>query len=237
MKAKTARGDPKMKRLRRRLENSRALAEFLAFCVGSYLRLANRTTRWEVEGLDALRRDLAQGPVLLIVWHQRLLMGPLHWPVKVGPLSSLYDSSPIGRVSGAMQRQFGLQAMQMAHKTSNLAASREVMRRVRSGISVGITADGPLGPAFVLKDSALDWARAMGCPVYSYAFSHSRQRRLDTWDTMILPRLFGRGRYVFRRWPETPTRRPDSAELARLRRSLGDFLDETATIADRPLTR
>ena len=224
-----------MKRLRQRLENSRALAELLAFCVGSYLRLVNRTTRWQVEGRDELRRDLAQGPVLLIVWHQRLLMGPLHWPVREGPLSSLYDASPIGRVSGAMQRQFGLQAMKMAGDASNVAASREVLRRVRSGISVGITGDGPLGPAFVLKDSALDWARAMGCPVYSYAFSHSRQRKLGTWDSMILPRLFGRGRYVFRRWPETPARRPDPDELDRLRRSLSDFLDETVAAADRPL--
>jgi len=172
---------------RKRLEHSRLLAGILAALVGCYLRLCNATTRWQVEGLDDLKADLAQGPVLLVMWHERSLMGPVHWPVKDGQLSSLYASSAIGRVSGAMQRQFGLQPMEMSNSQSNVTASRQILRRVREGVSIGMTGDGPLGPALAVKDAPLDWARAMQRPVYAYAFATKRHRRLNAWDRMMMP--------------------------------------------------
>ena len=89
--------------------------------------------------MDELRAALADGPVLLIMWHSRSVMGALHWPVADAPLSSLYDRSPIGRVSGALQRRVGLQPMEMSRKLSNRAASRTVLKRVKDGVSIGMT--------------------------------------------------------------------------------------------------
>jgi lysophospholipid acyltransferase (LPLAT)-like uncharacterized protein len=220
-----------MKTLRRRIEQSAFAAWAPAMLIGCYLRFVNRTTHWQGEGVEALRQDLAQGPVLLVLWHQHLLMAPAHWPLGDGPLTSIHDASPIGRAAAALQRHFGLQPMKIERHASNLRASREVLRRTRAGTSIGITADGPRGPAFAVKDAPLDWARAVGCPVHTYAFSHSRQRELSTWDNMVLPRPFGRGRFVFRRWPESPARRPELAEQERLRASLTALLNETADAA------
>ena len=196
-----------MSPLRKRLNHSRLLASILARIVGSYLRLCNATTKWQIEGLDALKADLADGPVLLVMWHERSLMGPVHWPVKAGQLSSLYDRSAVGRVSGAMQRQFGLQPMEMSNKTSNITASRQILHRVRDGISIGMTGDGPLGPARQVKDAPLDWARTMQRPVYAYAFTTKRHRRLDTWDNMMMPLPFTTGSLVFVKWDQTPARK------------------------------
>ncbi|WP_412507654.1 lysophospholipid acyltransferase family protein [Roseovarius sp. SYSU LYC5161] len=222
-----------MKRLRRRIEQSAFAARLPALVIGLYLRAVNLTTRWHGEGVAALQQDLAHGPVLLVVWHQHLLMVPAHWPGAGGPLISIHDASPIGRAAGALYRHFGQRSMQIDRRRSNLRAARAVLRQTRAGVSAGITGDGPNGPAFALKDAPLDWARAMGCPVYTYAFAHSRQRELDSWDSMALPRPFGRGRYVFRRWTEAPARRSVD-DQARLRASLTDLLNETAAAAARP---
>ena len=73
-----------MKTLRRRIEQSAFAAWLPAFLIGCYLRLVNRTTRWHGEGVADLQKDLARGPVLLVVWHQHLLMVPAHWPGGVG---------------------------------------------------------------------------------------------------------------------------------------------------------
>jgi lysophospholipid acyltransferase (LPLAT)-like uncharacterized protein len=220
-----------MKTLRRRIEQSAFAAWLPAFLIGCYLRLVNRTTRWHGEGVADLQKDLARGPVLLVVWHQHLLMVPAHWPGAGGPLISIHDTSPIGRAAGALYRHFGQRSMQIDRRSSNLRAARAVLRQTRAGVSAGITGDGPNGPAFVLKDAPLDWASAMGCPVYTYAYAHGRQRDLATWDSMVLPRPFGRGRFVFRRWSEAPARRTDAAEKERLRASLVALLNETANAA------
>ena len=159
-------------------------------------------------------------------------MGALHWPVSDGPLSSLYDRSPIGRISGALQRRVGLQPMEMSKRRSNVAASRIVLKRVREGVSIGMTGDGPLGPALVFKDAPLEWARVTGMPVYGYAFSTTKGRRLKSWDQMLVPHPFGKGALVFRRFEGTVPRKMTPDETEALRNGLGTFLDETTRQAD-----
>ncbi|MBQ2261760.1 MAG: hypothetical protein II336_10350 [Loktanella sp.] len=223
--------------LRRRIEHSERLAALFAWLAGGYLALCNRTTSWQYEGLDDLRDALAQGPVLLVMWHERSIMGALHWPVADGPLSSLYDASPIGRVSGALQRRVGLQSMQMSRKTSNLAASRIVLKRVREGVSIGMTGDGPLGPALAVKDAPLEWARVSGVPVFCYAFATTRGRRLNSWDRMLVPRMFGRGAVVFDHFGAEIPRKPDDKTRAALREDIRLFMDATTARADALISR
>ncbi len=219
--------------LRKRIETSEFLAALLARIAGGYLAFCNRTTSWQVEGLDDLKTALDGGPVLLVMWHSRSVMGALHWPVDAAPLSSLYDKSPIGRVSGALQRRVGLQPMEMSRKLSNRAASRTVLRRVKEGVSIGMTGDGPLGPALLVKDAPLEWARATGLPVFCYAFSTSKSRRLSSWDQMMVPKPFGNGAYVFRRAGGlSASRKMTDDEIEMLRRNLQHALTDAAHRAD-----
>ncbi len=218
---------------RQRIEKSQRLARLLAAVAGAYLAFCNRTTRWQIAGVDDLRAALAKGPVLLVMWHERSIMGALHWPVADGQLSSLFDSSPIGRVSGALQRRVGLQPMEMSRSQSNRAASRTVLKRVGEGVSIGMTGDGPLGPALQVKDAPLDWARATGAPVFCYAFAATQGRRLNTWDKMLMPYPFGRGAYVFARFKAEVPRKPSADETTALREAMRRFMDETTARADR----
>lgn len=218
--------------LRRRIEKSKFLAARVAALAGAYLALCQRTTKWHVEGLDELKTALADGPVLLVMWHERSIMGALHWPVDAAPLSSLYASSPIGRISGALQRRVGLHPMEMARKKSNRAASRMILKRVREGVSIGMTGDGPIGPALQVQDAPLDWARATGMPVFCYAFGTTRGRRLNSWDRMLVPRLFGRGAYVFMRFDNVTDRKMPQEALEALREGLRNMLDASVSRAD-----
>jgi lysophospholipid acyltransferase (LPLAT)-like uncharacterized protein len=218
--------------LRSRIEQSKTLAWIVAFVMGNYLWLCQRTTRWTVQGRDRLDADLAQGPVLLVMWHARSMMGPVHWPSDIGSLSSLHDTSPIGRASGRMQKRFGLMPMEMSEDLSNRAASREILRRVKAGISIGMTGDGPEGPVGVVKDAPLDWARVMAGPVYAYAFATRRHRKLGTWDTMMLPLPFTRGAVVFERWDDTLDRNADAQAREDARESLAALMTRAAATAD-----
>ncbi len=205
--------------LRRRLERSDTLAALLGGLAAGYVRLCQRTIRWETAGFDALSVALAEGPVIVVMWHSRLLLAP----VQVGalaPFTTLRDPSPAGRLSAAMQTRLGMRPIEMAARGSNVGASRHVLRQLREGVSVGLTGDGPKGPARRLKLAPLDWARVSGAPVFLYAFSCTRQKRLNAWDAMLLPRPFGRGHAAVARWDADVPRRADADTMERLRGDL-----------------
>jgi lysophospholipid acyltransferase (LPLAT)-like uncharacterized protein len=221
--------------LRRRIARSPGVAAGLAWAIALWLRFCRATTRWQVEGEADLRAALAKGPVILVLWHECTMLAPVDWPRDAGPLSSLRDTSPVGQVSGAVQARFGLLPMAMSGTAQNRNASRQILRRVAEGVSIGLTGDGPLGPARVLKDAPLDWARATGVPVFLYAFGTRRHRRLGTWDRMILPLPFTRGVRLFRRWSDGLPRRPDdmAALRADLTAALNQLTDQAAARAGR----
>ena len=210
--------------LRRRMENSEWLMAGLARLTAGYARLCLRTARWETEGFDDLRATLREGPVMLLMWHSRLFMAPAHLEPVTG-FVTLRDPSPAGRLAGAMQARFGMLGVGVSARSAGAAATREVLRRLKSGDSVGLTGDGPKGPARALKTAPLEWARVTGVPVYLYAYACTRQRRLDSWDNMLIPRPFGRGHVAVARWEQTVPRRADEATRAALQQDLQAALD------------
>ncbi len=219
-------------KFRRRIEKSVFLARALATVAAWYLRFCIATSRWDVQGVDALKADLADGPVLCVLWHGRLLMIAPHWPRAAGNLSCLHDTAPVGRVAGALQAYFGLQPIEMSAHKSNVTASRTVMKRARDGVSIGITADGPTGPGYTVKDAPLEWARILQRPVYGYAFSTRRHRKLGTWDTMMLPRPFTKGAVVFQRMDLNVPRKASVTEVEAARAQMQAGLDAVTAKAD-----
>ncbi|MDX8350601.1 DUF374 domain-containing protein [Cognatiyoonia sp. IB215446] len=219
-------------KFRKRLENSETLAIVLGFVARLIFGVCYRTTRWQGEGRERLEAALAKGPVILVVWHSRLLLGPAHWPLEHGQLSTIHTRSPIGRVVGAMQRQQGLHPFEMNEKRSNRAASRQIMKLVQQGTSIGITADGPEGPALQLKDPPIHWARATGLPIFCYAFATKKQKRADSWDKMLIPLPLTRGAYVYAKFDDVIPRKMDADQMDALRARLQDFMVETTARAD-----
>lgn len=218
--------------LRSRIETSKFFLGGCGTMLSLYLALCERTTSWKVEGLDEMKAALSDGPVLLMMWHSRMAMGAPHWPTDTAPVSSLHHRSVLGRISGVTQRYEGLQPVEMSLKRSNLAASRTVMKRWSQGVSIVMTGDGPLGPAHQLQDAPLDWASRLGAPVFGYAYSTTRGRRFDSWDTFLLPCPFGKGAKVFTRYPGPIPRKLTPETRETLRTSIEAFLDNTTAHAD-----
>ena len=201
--------------------------------MGWYLRFCVATTRWQYRGVAELEQALAEGPVLAMTWHGRLLMIGPHWPRRKGNLSCIHDSAPIGRAAGQMQAHFGLAPYEVSDRRDNRQALRDILKRSRDGISIGITADGPTGPGFAVKDAPLEWARTLQRPVFGYAFATRRHKTLATWDRMMLPLPFTRGAAVFERIDVTLPRKASAADVEAARAALRTGLDHVTQTADR----
>lgn len=219
-------------RLRKRIERSPWVAGGIGGGLAAWFRLCDATSTWERRGEEAVAAALAKGPVVVAFWHEMLAMPGLHWRAEWGPISALHTTKFSGRIAGVAQARAGLSPIAMAPRGGNLAASREVLRRLKGGTSVGLTADGPHGPRRVLKDAPLEWARATGRPVFTYAFAQAGARRLGTWDRMVWPRPFAKGACVWRLWREDLPRRAGEAEMTALRADLSAALDSAAEEAE-----
>jgi len=225
---------PRLRQLRKRAEAwlaSPAGQAVPAALFAAYLRRGYAGTAWEMEGRDAFAVDAAAGPVIVAIWHGRLMSGGVLWDRAWGRLTTLSSHQYPGRLAGQTMRHFGLDTRAMHDRRSNRAESLALARAIRGGMSVGIAADGPLGPARVAKTVPLDWARLTGAPVWCLGFSLTRYRQLDSWDRMILPRPGGRGCLVYRRFGTVAR----GADIAAARDRLQEALDAVTLAADRRL--
>ena len=201
----------------KRLGRSRIVQAALVRILAGYVQLCWVTTRWTWDGLDELKAELSEGPVIMVLWHERLIYAPKAFPVREYPICSLTSAAWAGRLAADVLRYFGFVSVGMESARSNLAASREVIRQARKGVSIGIAADGPEGPRRHLKSVPIEWARATRLPVWYYTYSVGAFGQARAWDRMILPRPFSTGRVAFRKWNVEIPRKATPEEVETLR--------------------
>lgn len=224
--------------LRKRIVDSKGFARLISGLFAGYIRLAHATSRWRREGFEEMDRALAAGePVIFVVWHQRLMMAPFMFDRSLGPICSLTSAGRAGRLVGVMLQRFGWENISMSSHKRHVALSREVLRRMREGVSVGIAADGPRGPARVSSTVPLIWARSSGKRVFAVSFSANRVVEFPTWDKMWLPAPFSRGVFRCAEWTGAVPRKADEAELEALRRDFEATLDAVTDDSDRAASR
>ena len=134
--------------VRKKIADSKWLNRSVEALLAGWIRLAHGTSRWDRVGFEPMDAALAAGePVIVVLWHQRLMMAPYLFDPKRGPICTLTSTGRAGRLAGQMVARFGLGTLAMKSHDRNLALTRQVLAQVKSGVSVGIAADGPRGPA------------------------------------------------------------------------------------------
>jgi len=102
-----------------------------------------------------------------------------------------------GRIIAGAMTYFGIGTIAGSTSRGGSSASREMLKRLREGGCVGITPDGPRGPAMTVSIGIVNIARVAGVPIVPLTYATSRRRILATWDRFHLALPFGRGVYLF----------------------------------------
>ncbi|WP_353351669.1 DUF374 domain-containing protein [Aquicoccus sp. SU-CL01552] len=219
--------------MRRKIADSRGFARVVTGLFAAYIRFAHCTSRWQRRGFEAMDDAVRAGePVIFVVWHQRLMMAPCMFDVTLGPICSLTSGGRPGRMVGALLERFGWQNVSMESRKRHVKLSRLVLQKMRDGVSVGIAADGPRGPARVSSTVPLTWARSAGCRVFTVSFSANRVVEFPTWDRMWLPSPFSRGVFLCREWEGTVPRKASEAEIEALRQDFETALEAVTAESD-----
>lgn len=174
----------------------RLLLACLPWLAARLVRLLSGTLRAEIVGDEAVHALwAAKQPVILVYWHDQLLMMPFGYrgPGAKGLISASRDGEYLARTMAYL----GVGAVRGSSNRGGRAAFREMLAMAKEPVDVAITPDGPKGPRHEVKDGVAQLARLSGRPVVPMAFVCSRGRRFASWDRFLLPYPFGRAVYAF----------------------------------------
>ena len=189
-----------------------------------------RSVRWQVldrGGLRSLKKN--KDAVIFVNWHNRLLGASemlKHYPTK-GVISPSTDGKLISGVVGPL----GIETIWGSRSRNTVGAYREMRKCLKGGEHIGITPDGPRGPAREAAPGAIALAKASGARIIPIAWSTTGMFRLNTWDRFCVPKPFARGVQIWGKPIKVPARADDDAmEKARL--DLEDALNTLTADAD-----
>jgi lysophospholipid acyltransferase (LPLAT)-like uncharacterized protein len=219
--------------LRKRLVDSPTVNRVVAAFFGGWLRLVWLTSKRERDGWEAVA-DLVDrhGAVIIVCWHQRIMLTPWMFDLERYRCQSLTSAGHAGRLVGWIHRAFGMGTVPMPRGVLGAAEMRAVLKGLREGVSIGISPDGPRGPARLAKVTPIQWARAAQVPIVVFTFAGSRYMTWDTWDELHFPMPFGRLALIWREWDRAVPDRFSEAEGEALATELGAFMDEVTAEAD-----
>lgn len=177
----------------------RADASTRALCwlIRLYIRVVHATSRWTTiggEAPDAL--VAARRPFIVAFWHGRMLMLPMMW-ARRAPLHMLISGHRDGRIIAGAVAAFGIGSIEGSTTTGGTAALRAMLRQIRAGACVGITPDGPNGPAMRASQGIVAAARLAGAPILPMTYATSRRRIIASWDCFHLALPLSHGVFLW----------------------------------------
>ncbi len=172
----------------------RRLVPFLAYAFVTVVGWTNRLT--VVRGDVRERLWAKKQRFIYAFWHQRQVY--FTWTHRDVEAAVLVSKSKDGEMIAETMRLSRIKAVRGSSSRGGVAAAREMVEILRSGWDVGITPDGPRGPARQVKDGALRVAQLSGAPIVPIANSNSRRLVLKkAWDRFHVPLPFGRSVVVY----------------------------------------
>lgn len=174
----------------------------------AYLKLALKTTRWQLdidpEAYPLLTCKYGE-PALVVLWHEYLTLGSRlwWWGLSENPDLNFYvliSRNREGRIISKLISPWRIQTVQgssnkQGQDKGGATAFRELLKHTKAGHVIAMTPDGPRGPRHQCHEGILKLALLSKRKIVPMgAYCHSV--RLNTWDKLLIPLPFGRGKII-----------------------------------------
>ena len=193
----------KFKQLLRKITYSWLFQELISLFFVSYMKFVFLSSKKIFINHEiVLQAAKDEHPLILASWHNRLMMMPfitqkpkkLYASYRVMTLVSKHGD---GRFVGKVMEKFGMIAIYGSSKDGRKASRgidfsnmKKILNGLKSGISLGITPDGPRGPNQKINGELVNIARISGARILPISYSASRFKKLNTWDNFHVPLPF-----------------------------------------------
>ena len=162
-------------------------------------------------------------------WHNRMFVFPYlhsHWyPHRRGAV--LTSPSGDGQIIADVCAGFGFEAVRgsSSKPLKGLAALIAMAGKLRAGLEIGITPDGPRGPRYQLQPGIIKLGQLTGAPIIPVRVEYSHALRFKTWDQFMLPMPFSRARIILQATHTIPRKMTEAEfeeQRLRLQAALGE---------------
>jgi lysophospholipid acyltransferase (LPLAT)-like uncharacterized protein len=172
----------------------RRLVPYLAYAYASFV---GATTRLVVVRGDVQKRLRAENRRFIYsFWHQRQVFFTFtHRGVDA---SVLVSRSKDGEMIAETMRLSNIGAVRGSSSRGGAAAVLQLIEVLKSGQDIGITPDGPRGPAREVKEGVVFLSQKLKAPIVPIANALSNKIVITkAWDHFHVPLPFGRGAVVY----------------------------------------
>jgi len=149
-----------------------------------YLWLITSTSRLKVRG----REKIKPGSILAS-WHSSFSL-PVFLLRRLN-ITCIVSPSEDGYILGRFLRLTGCKVIRGSTRRGSISALRRANEALKEGAILGITPDGPIGPARIPKRGILFFARG-GHPIIPVGVAAHPAIRLRSWDGHIVPLPFSK---------------------------------------------
>ncbi|MGN0929527.1 MAG: lysophospholipid acyltransferase family protein [Alphaproteobacteria bacterium] len=168
------------------------IVSFILFLLVRLVQLLSWTTYINRKSLVTYLKS--GKPVIIVFWHSRSMLVTKVWPKKF-PVYGIFSTHSDGRMIGKIYNWLGIKNILSSSKST--VSAKEVvfkfLRLLKSGISAGLTPDGPLGPAQTFTtDSVFLFAKSSGAPIVPLYASANRVKFFNSWDRFMLVKPFSK---------------------------------------------
>ena len=162
-----------------------------------YIKFVSFTTKWSfinkkyVENLWKKNESF-----ILCFWHGRLLMMPLSWNnnKKINVLISAHSD---GQLLSKTVKYFDIKTIIGSSSKGGSEAIRNIIKSLKSGISIGMTPDGPRGPRMKINSAIIKIASLTGNKIIPLSYSVKKKIFLNSWDKFLVALPFGKGCFIW----------------------------------------
>lgn len=132
-------------------------------------------------------------PVIWVGWHGQLLMLPYPFrklrpiPAKINIIVSEHAH---GEMAIKSSKSFKFNYIRGSSRKGAVKALIQAIKALELGEDVGITPDGPKGPAYFVADGVITLASKCTAPIVACAWRASSFWQLKGWDKTMIPKPF-----------------------------------------------
>ncbi len=167
------------------MENNKKIVEKLK--IGTLINLVKIFFHIEKHLLKIKNNNYPKQQVIFSMWHcdQCLVYGI----EDKSKFYALISASNDGEIIAKAAECLNIKSVRGSTKRRGVAASLELLDKLKEGNSVGIMVDGPRGPKGKVKDGIINIAKLSGVPIVPVAWASRDKnfREFNTWDKFRVP--------------------------------------------------
>ncbi|MFN7662670.1 MAG: lysophospholipid acyltransferase family protein [Alphaproteobacteria bacterium] len=215
----------------KRLLKSCFVQNIIAFLASLYIRLVFKTNTWKKINFEIPLSYLKEGkPFITCFWHSRLLLLPYAWPGGANTFFMLISAHKDGRIISKTVHHFGIKTVAGSTKKGGARALLDMVRLSRQGKTLGITPDGPRGPAFEVSDGTIMASYLSKADLIPVTYAVKRHKVMNSWDRFMLPGLFSKGVLMWGAPITYPKEKKEAESVKKMLKKSLDLLNTDAHI-------